>query len=183
MAKTYIQPDDDSDDEAIAMLIRWASSQVREFTDRLFTLLPDTPVPEQRAIYFRGIRALKLDDPLKNVTEIIAPANHFVDGELFPLVLELTTEDYQLEQRPTGTTLRLNSPGDGRFDVTGEWGWEEIPGTIEQAVIATADEWYRSNVLPTPGGREEGESESRNLYLPREVQEMLEPWILRTLVA
>jgi hypothetical protein len=120
---------------------------------------------------------------LKDVTEIIAPIAHTVEGEPYPFERVLTAEEYELQQRPNGTTLRLDEPGHGRFDVTGEWGWEVIPGTIEQAVVVTADEWYRGNILPSTGTREEGESEGRNLYLPREVQEMLQPWTLQERIA
>lgn len=179
-AKAYIQPDDDSDDEVISMLTRWASSQVREFTERQFTR---PPVTEQRSVYFAETRNEKLDDPLTNVTEIVAPIGHIVDGEPYPFTYVMDPSEYELLQRPTGTTIRLDSPGDGKFLITGTWGWEEMPGTIEQAVIATADEWYRSNVLPTTSGREEGSTESRNLYLPREVQEMLYPWQINRWVA
>jgi len=162
------------------MLLDWAESKIREHTDRLFT---KPPVTETRAVYFYGTRSRRLDDPLTNVTEIVAPTNHTVDGEPYPIVRELTVEEYEVISRPTGTTLRLTFPGDGRFDVTGTWGWTDVPGTIEMAVITTADEWYRSNVLPTTGGREEGATESRNLALPREVQENLSEWVLREMVA
>lgn len=162
------------------MLIRWASSQVRDHTQRLFT---KPPVTEQRTLTFNGTRSQRLDDPLENVTEIIAPIDHMVDGEPYPFSQILTPADYELQQAANGTTLRFGSPASGKYQITGDWGWDTIPGTIEQAVVVTVDEWYRGNVLPSTGTREEGESEGRNIYLPREVQEMLNPWALQERIA
>lgn len=164
----------------LSTLLRWASAQVRDFTQRLFT---KPPVTEQRAVYLYGTRSIRLDDPLNAVTEIVAPINHLVDGEPYPFTQILEATDYEVHQRPNGTTLRFEDPATGRYDITGTWGWTAIPGTIEQATVVTVDEWYRGNVLPSTHTRQEGEAEGRNLYLPREVQEMLAPWSLREMIA
>ena len=120
---------------------------------------------------------MRLDDPLANVTEIIAPISHLVDGELYPFEETLAPSTTRSSPAPTGSVLRLDTPRPcGRFDMTGDWGWNVIPGDVQYATIATVDEWYRGNQLPAIGGREEGEQESRNIYLPREVQETLIPW-------
>ena len=181
VAKSYIQPDSGEDDDLIALLIKWASSQIRDFTQRVFTKPPAVGV--MRSVYFSHTRSVRLDDPLKDVTEIVAPIDHYVDGEPYPYERVLDPSEYEIQTRPNGTTLRLDYPGSGRFDVTGTWGWESIPGTIEQACVVTADEWFRGNVLPPTGTREEGAAEGRNLYLPREVQEMLAPWQLLERIA
>jgi hypothetical protein len=161
-------------------LIRYASGMIRSHTQRQFTY----PVAEaeQRALWFSGQKTMALDDPIANITEIIAPLNHFVDGEPFPIVHVLTAEEYSVLTTPIGNKLRLAEPGNGRFDVTADWGWAQIPGDVQYAAIATVDEWYRSNIAPAINTREQGEQEGRNIYLPREVQESLENWRLKEYV-
>jgi hypothetical protein len=179
-AKNYIRPDSSEDDDTLAYFVRVASSVIRDFTQRLFT---KPPVTEQRTVNFSGTRSVRLDDPLKDVTQIIAPIVHLVEGEPYPFVEILEPTAYELQQFPNGTTLRFESPAYGNYEITGTWGWETIPGTIEHATNVTIDEWYRGNTLPSTASRAEGEAESKNLYLPREVQEMLHPWALTEVVA
>ena len=180
--KDYVGPDDNSDDAMLAKLTGWASDMIRDQTQRVFTH-PPTATPEQRAVWFMGTKSVRLDDPLTDITEIIAPLGHTVDGEPYPFVRVLLEEEYEVLTRPTGTTLRLDFPGNGKYLVTGTWGWETIPGSIEYATVVTVDEWYRSNLLPSGGGREEGSGEGKNLFLPREVQEGLEPWSLVEMIS
>jgi len=177
--KNYIQPDTDDDDGLISTLLRWASAEIRDYTGRMFTR---PPVTEQRTLYLDGTRSVRLDDPLSDITEIIAPLTYYVDGELYPLESTLTADQYELRTRPTGTTLRFDFPATGKFLVSGTWGWQQIPGAVEAATTLTVDEWYRGNVLPPTGTREEGASEGRNLYLPREVQETLNQWVMKEYV-
>ncbi len=178
--KSYIQPDTDEDDGILQTLLKWASSEIRDFTERLFT---KPPVTEERALYFRGTRSMRLDDPLATVTKIVAPIAHYVDGEPYPFERELVPDEYEIRSRPTGTTLLLDSPGNGKFLVTGTWGWSTVPGAIEAATVTTVDEWYRGNILPPTGTREEGGGEGKNIYLPREVQETLQRYVLKEYVA
>lgn len=117
------------------------------------------------------------------MTQIVAPVDHYVDGEPYPFERTLDPSEYELITRPNGTTLRFDYPGEGKYLITGTWGWSTIPGDVEYAAIVTVDEWYRGNILPPGGEREEGEAEGRNLYLPREVQEGLQPWRLVEVIA
>lgn len=179
--KEYIRPDTNDDDAIISRLIGWASGQVRRYTQRLLTT---PPVPEQRAIYFTDTRSRRLDDPLTTVTEIVAPVNTFVDGEPYPYERVMDPTEYELIQTPVGTTLRFDERQSGKFLITGTWGWATVPGDIEQAVILAVDEWYRSNVIAPYQGQDEGErSEGRNIALPDEVKEVLDPWALVELIA
>jgi len=171
--KNYIQPDDDADDEVIADLIRYASALIRSHTGRNLT----TPtVTQERALYFSGRKSVRLDDKLTNITAVSAG---------YPYDRALTPQEYELLQFPTVSQLTLDRPVEGKVLVTGTWGWApaSLPADLEYACVISVDEWYRSNVLPTTGGREEGATESRNLYLPREVQEILVPWQPGLLIA
>jgi hypothetical protein len=170
-AKRYIQPDSEEDDQILADLITYASSMIRTFTERLFTT---PPVQEQRKLWFTGRCSLRLDDPLSDVTEILAP---------YPHHRALSSDEWELLQFPAVTELRVDRPLEGKALVTGSWGWSQIPGDIQYGTIATVDEWYRGNQLPPTGGRAEGEQESANIYLPREVQQILTPWQHRQLIA
>jgi hypothetical protein len=163
-AKRYIQPDSEEDDQILADLIRYASAMIRTFTERRLT----TPrVVGQRPVFFRGRASVRLDDVLTSVTGIQAP---------YPYERALTSDEYELLQWPTLTQLTIDRPVEGKCLVTGIWGWDQLPGDIQYATITTVDEWYRGNQLPAIGTREEGEPEGRNISLPREVQEILQPW-------
>lgn len=180
-ARDYIRPDTTEDDEVILRLIGWASGQVRRYTQRLLTT---PPVTEQRAIYFMDTRSRRLDDPLFNVTEIVAPVDTYVEGEPYPYERVMDSSEYELVQTPIGTTLRFDERQSGKFLITGTWGWSEVPSDIENAVVVAVDEWYASNIIAPYGGQEEGErGEGRNIALPREVKEILDPWRLVELIS
>jgi hypothetical protein len=171
VVKRYIQPDTDTDDEAIADLIRYASALIRTHTGRNLTT---PPVTEERPLYFTGRRSIRLDDKLTNITQITAP---------YPYERALLAGEYELQQFPTTTQLTLDRAVEGKVLLTGTWGWAPVPADLEYACVITVDEWYRSNVLPTTGGRGEGAAESANITLPSEVQEMLRPWQPGMLIA
>lgn len=179
-ALDYIRPDADGDDAIIARLISWASGQTRRYTQRLLTTPPS--VAEQRAIYFTDTKSRRLDDPLTNVTEIVAPVDFLVEGEPYPFERVMDASEYELVQTPIGTTLRFDEPTSGKFLITGTWGWAQVPDDIQMAVIVAADEWYRSNIL-SAAEPDEDRSEGRNIALPREVKEILDPWRLVELIA
>jgi hypothetical protein len=170
-AKTYIQPDSEEDDQILADLIRYASGLIRTFTERRLTR---PPVTEQRALYWTGRRSGRLDDKLSDVTEIVAP---------YPYERPLTPGEYEIQQFPTLSQLTLDRAVEGKLLVSGTWGWDQLPGDIQYACIATVDEWFRGNLLPATGTRSEGEPESANITLPEEVKEMLMPWQHRQLIA
>jgi hypothetical protein len=162
--KRYVQPDSEEDDQILADLIRYASGLIRTFTERRLTT---PPVVGQRAVYFRGRAAVPLDDKLNSVTAIEAP---------YPYERALTPDEYELVQFTTLTQLTIDRPVEGKCLVTGTWGWSTVPADLEYATIVTVDEWYRGNQLPAIGTRKEGEPESRNISLPNEVQQILQPW-------
>jgi hypothetical protein len=137
-------------------------------------------------VYFQNTASARMDDYLTNVTKITAPVNHFVDGEPYPYVRDLTTDEYEIRQFPTVTEIRLDYPGDQKFLITGDWGWNqsEVPEDLQRLTIITVDEWYRSNIIASYEGQAEGDRrEGRNISLPREVKEDLETWILRGVIA
>jgi hypothetical protein len=171
--KRYVQPDDDSDDEVISDLIRYASAMIRTFTGRRFTT---PPVTEQRSLLVPGRRSVRLDDKLTSVTAVSAP---------YPYERALTVAEYEVRSYPTVSELTFARPVEGTVLVTGTWGWSagSLPADLEYATVVAADEWYRSNVVPSQERRAEGQQESRNLTLPREVQEILEPWRPGMLIA
>jgi hypothetical protein len=169
--KRYVQPDSEEDDQILADLIRYASGLIRTYTERRLTR---PPVTEQRALYWTGRRSGRLDDKLSDVTEIVAP---------YPFERALTAGEYELEQFPTLSQLTLDRAVEGKLLVTGTWCWDQLPGDLQYATIACVDEWYRGNQLPPTGGRAEGEPEGANIYLPREVQQILSPWQPRQLIA
>jgi hypothetical protein len=169
--KRYVQPDSEEDDQILADLIRYASGLIRTFTERRLTR---PPVTEERTLYWTGRRSGRLDDKLSDVTEIVAP---------YPYERALTASEYELEQFPTVSVLTVDQPVEGKLLVSGTWGWDQLPGDIQYATIATVDEWYRGNALAPIHGREEGEPEGANIYLPLEVQQILTPWQHRQLIA
>jgi hypothetical protein len=183
-AKTYIRPDGNEDDAIIELMLGWASDRIRAHTYRRFTVPKVTAT--ERAVYFQNTASARMDDYLTNVTKITAPVNHFVDGEPYPYVRDLTTDEYEIRQFPTVTEIRLDYPGDQKFLITGDWGWNqsEVPEDLQRLTIITVDEWYRSNIIASYEGQAEGDRrEGRNISLPREVKEDLETWILRGVIA
>ena len=183
-AKTYIRPDGTEDDGILELMLGWASDRIRAHTYRKLTVPKVTGV--ERPVYFYGTNSVRLDDYLTNVTKVTAPVNHYVDGEPYPYVRDLTTDEYEVRQFPTVTEIRLDYAGTDKFLITGDWGWNqnEVPEDLQRLTIITVDEWYRSNIIASYEGQTEGERrEGRNISLPREVKEDLEQWILREVIA
>lgn len=170
--QTYIEPADQEDSETLQKLSTWASNLIRSYCQRPFTI---PSVVEQRSHEFVGTRSRRFMDKLTEITEIVAPVTFYVEGEPYPYTQVLDPSQYRLEQWPTHTTLRFDSPADGIFQITGRWGWDEVPSDLEYACVITVDEWYRSNVISGYSDTQGG-PEGRNLYLPREVQEALGAW-------
>ncbi len=183
-AKTYIRPDGNEDDAIIELMLGWASDRIRAHTYRRFTVPKVTQV--ERPVYFYNTNSVRFDDYLTNVTKVTAPVSFYVDGEPYPYIRDLTTDEYEVRQFPTVTEMRLDYPGDNKFLITGDWGWNqsEVPEDLQRLTIITVDEWYRSNIIASYEGQAEGERrEGRNISLPREVKEDLEQWILREVIA
>lgn len=183
-ARTYIRPDGTEDDAVLEMMLGWASDRIRAHCKRNFTVPKVTAT--ERGVYFYGTKSVRLDDILTNVTKVTAPVNHYVDGEPYPYVRDLTSDEYEVRQFPTFTELRLDYFGVDKFLVTGDWGWNQanIPDDLRRLTIITVDEWYRSNIIASYEGTSEGERrEGRNISLPREVKEDLEAWVLQEMIA
>jgi hypothetical protein len=169
--KNYTQPDAEGDDGVLSELVGYASALIRSYTGRLLTT---PPVTEERPLYWTGRRSGRLDDKLINVTAISAP---------YPYERALAASEYEVVQFPTLSELRLDRAVEGKLLLTGTWGWAQVPGDIEYACVVTVDEWYRGNLLPPTGSRDEGAAEGANIYLPQEVQQILEPWRPGVLIA
>lgn len=183
-ARAYIRPDGNEDDAVIEMMLGWASDRIRAHTYRKFTVPKVTQ--QERPVYFYDTASARLDDYLTNVTQVTAPVNFYVEGEPYPYVRNLTSDEYEIRQFPTVTELRLDYAGTDKFLVTGDWGWNqsEVPEDLQRLTIITVDEWYRSNIIASYEGVSEGERrEGRNISLPREVKDDLEAWVLREVIA
>lgn len=175
--KDYAQIDqaDTSNDAVLGRLITWASSLVRTYVGREFTI---PVVVETRVIHAHGGMVYYLGDKLTDVTQIKAPAQYFVEGETVAYSDLIT--NYDLNQRPTGTILNFYSPVKGKMEISGTWGWAEVPHDVEYATIIAVDTWYRGNVIAPWNPPDDQEQERGGIKgtLPGTTKDILDPWRL-----
>lgn len=160
-------------DDLIQSLAIRASDAIMDYTGRNMRPL----VVEERIFDFdrRSVRSrsLRVDDLVAAPT---AGALLDEDGEVsytltLPGDLVLLPRNREPWQPIERVRLRPDVPAVGERDalrLTGTWGWPEIPGFVEEAVIETVVEWLKAHqavTQPSPDQFEPGTPPSRGLPL------------------
>ena len=132
-------------DEYLDLLIRSVADAIDQHTGRTFLT---TGLEETRYFRGRGGRHLEVDDTY-SVTSLKMDTNG--DGTFDETLTE--GDDFDLhplnEGAKTRVVLRSESSlgafphGSKAIEVVGLWGWETVPGSVEQAAMLTATRWFK----------------------------------------
>lgn len=180
-----------NNDELIDRMVRAASEDVRDFTNRKFT---SPPVTETRRFLLRGRKMVYLEEVLDPTTvtavvDISAAMPRYrittnrsqrgkgcylhIDGPVRPGEVPADHADYFITEFSEGMTLQV-----GQFvDVTATYGYVTIPPQISYQTARTARTYFsrESSFTDTQFVEETGRSPEA---LPSAVAKALESWVV-----
>ena len=169
--------DDTEQDEALEVLVEAVGPVIAQFCEREFEQPSDKDLARQFEYGGGGVLSLAPFD-LRELTEIRIDVD-----EDSPITL--SSEEFRLPPSSTGTYTRIrlaphlsHSRWPQRLvEVTGKWGFEEVPPNVKQAAIITVVTWLRRDVsaFSTTFDLDEQKVE-RPEALPSAVARMLAPY-------
>lgn len=174
----YLKITDINDNDELAFSITGASRAIDLHTNRQFGLV-DTPELRKFLPEFRrrkGQWIIEIDD-LMTETGLVIELNsgqQITDFTLLPLNAseksipwETISIDKESSVFPSSNTVPIN--------ITGQWGWTEIPGSIEQATLLQASRIFARRTSPW------GIAGTPDLGSELRLQERLDPDVAVTL--
>lgn len=133
--------------QKLDLLLKWASTAVRNYTDRDFG---SETVTEARTFVYEGERIVELDD--LTAATAVSLDGVSLTSDYWRLGPQNSTDNvyYWIEVPPfsgASTALGfkenldvLGLPPLRTISVTGDWGWPEVPNDVKQAVVWTMGE-------------------------------------------
>lgn len=150
------------DSDNVETMLLQAERAVRDYTKREWTM---PAVTETRTCYLMGGSTIFIDE-CNSVSAVTDADGNALDYTVIPGL---------------GDHIRwveLASMTHGLVNITGSFGWYEIPESVKRAILVTVRTWYQGQFATLAAGYDAGDSYPRILSIPRDLLPLLDSYSL-----